>query len=63
MTMSMIDTLGRAGAALRSARTRSKAVRMLNSLPPDIQKDIGWPVSQRVGEKQALFSAIWSAAR
>jgi hypothetical protein len=36
---------------------------MLNNLPPDIQKDIGWPVSDRAGEKQALFSAIWGAAR
>lgn len=61
--MSMIATLSRAGVALRNAHSRSKAVRMLNSLPPDIQKDIGWPVSHSISEKQALFSAIWGAAR
>lgn len=61
--MSMIDAIGRAGAAIRKARVRSKAVRMLNNLPPDIQKDIGWPAPYRTAEKQALFNAIWGAAR
>jgi hypothetical protein len=61
--MSMIDAIGRAGAALRQAHARSRAVRMLNNLPPDVQKDIGWPVSDRASEKQALFSTVWNAAR
>jgi hypothetical protein len=61
--MSMFDTIGRAGAAIRHARTRRKAVRMLDSLPAEIQKDIGWPVSDHAGERRALFSVIWSAAR
>ncbi|RVB01493.1 hypothetical protein EN912_14720, partial [Mesorhizobium sp. M7A.F.Ca.CA.004.02.1.1] len=42
---------------------RSKARRLLNSLPPEIQKDIGWPVSPRSSEKAALINTIWSAAR
>jgi hypothetical protein len=36
---------------------------MLDSLPAEIQKDIGWPASDHAGERRALFSAIWNAAR
>jgi len=61
--MSMFDAIGRAGAALRHTHTRRKAVRMLNSLPAEIQKDIGWPVADPAETRQALFGAIWSAAR
>jgi hypothetical protein len=61
--MSMFDAIGRAGAAFRHAHTRRKAVRMLNNLPEDIQKDIGWPVCGCAREKQALFITVWSAAR
>ena len=61
--MSMLESLGRYGAAIRNAHDRSKARRLLNSLPPEIQKDIGWPVSPRSSEKASLTSAIWSAAR
>jgi hypothetical protein len=61
--MPMFDAMGRAGAAIRRARARRKAVRMLDNLPADIQKDIGWPVSGHAGQEQELFNAIWNAAR
>jgi hypothetical protein len=61
--MSMLESLGRYGAAIRKAREVHKSRRLLNSLPPEIQKDIGWPVSPRSSEKASLTSAIWSAAR
>ncbi|AZO43812.1 MULTISPECIES: hypothetical protein [Mesorhizobium] len=61
--MSMLESLGRYGTAIRNAHDRSKARRLLNSLPPEIQKDIGWPVSPRSSEKAALINTIWSAAR
>jgi len=61
--MSMLESLGRYGAAIRNAREVHKSHRILNSLPPEIQKDIGWPVSPRSNEKAALISTNWSAAR
>ena len=61
--MSMLESLGRYGAAIKNAHDRNKARRILNSLPPEIQKDIGWPVSPRASEKAALFGTIWTAAR
>lgn len=62
-TMSMLESLSRYGTAIRQAHDRSKARRLLNSLPPEIQKDIGWPVSPRSSERASLSNAIWSAAR
>lgn len=61
--MSMFETLGRCGAAIKKAHDRNKARRTLNSLPPEIQKDIGWPVSPRSSERASLTGAIWNAAR
>jgi hypothetical protein len=61
--MSMLQTLGRCGAAIRNAHQRSKARRLLNSLPPEIQKDIGWPVSPHSSDRSALAATNWSAAR
>ena len=63
MKMSMFESLGRYGAAIKKAHDRNKARRILNSLPPEIQKDIGWPVSPRSSERASLTGAIWSAAR
>ena len=37
--MSMFESLGRYGAALKHAHNRHKSVRALNSLPADIQKN------------------------
>jgi hypothetical protein len=61
--MSIFESLGRYGAAIKHAHDRNKARRLLNSLPPEMQKDIGWPVSPRSSEKAGLTGAIWSAAR
>lgn len=61
--MSMIDAIGRYGAAIRKAHARSKATRALNSLPPEVQKDIGWPVPPHADVEAVLAGVIWSAAR
>lgn len=61
--MSMLDTIGRYGAAIKQVHARGRAVRMLNGLPADFQKDIGWPVSPRANERATLLGVIWSAAR
>ncbi len=43
--MSMFHNIGRFGAALRIARRNRLAIREMNALPPELQKDIGWPAS------------------
>jgi hypothetical protein len=57
MKMSMFESLGRYGMAIKNAHKRNKSVRALNSLPPEIQKDIGWPVSPR-NDPQVTFSTL-----
>ncbi|UVK37689.1 hypothetical protein LHFGNBLO_004767 [Mesorhizobium sp. AR10] len=39
----MFKRFARIGAALKRASKRKKATRVLEDLPPEIQKDIGWP--------------------
>ena len=55
----MFETLGRFRAAIKNAQ----AVRAMNSLPPEIQKDIGWPVSPRVDAQTNLSRLILGAGR
>lgn len=40
--MSIMGSIGRYGAAIRKARREARSIRHLNSLPPEIQKDICW---------------------
>jgi hypothetical protein len=57
MKMSMFKNLGRYGAAMKHAHNRNKSIRALNSLPSEIQKDIGWPASPP-NDPQAVLSAL-----
>ncbi|MBN9245476.1 MAG: hypothetical protein J0I98_22100 [Mesorhizobium sp.] len=59
----MFDTIGRFGAAMKSHYRRRQAVRMLDSLPPEIQKDIGWPSTARETRRNELLTVILSTAR
>jgi hypothetical protein len=43
--MSVFEAVARYGAAIKNAREARKSERVLNSLPMEIQKDIGWPVT------------------
>ncbi len=61
--MSMFDSIGRYGAAIKHAHDRSKARRVLNSLPAEIQKDIGWPVTHRSSARDDLDRLMLGAAR
>jgi len=57
--MSMFDSLGRFRAAIKHAQ----AVRAMNNLPPEIQKDIGWPVSPRIDVQANLSRLILGSGR
>jgi len=41
--MSIATTIGRFAAELAAARDRYLTERQVRALPPEIQKDIGWP--------------------
>ena len=57
--MSMFDSLGRFRAAIKHAQS----VRAMNSLPPEVQKDIGWPVSPRIDTQANLTRLILGSGR
>ncbi|TJW13272.1 MAG: hypothetical protein E5W82_14175 [Mesorhizobium sp.] len=61
--MSMFESLGRYGAAIKHAHNRNRSVRTLNSLPPEIQKDIGWPASPPSDPQAALAALLLGSAR
>lgn len=61
--MSMFDSIGRYGAAIKNAHDRSKARRVLNSLPAELQKDIGWPVTPRTSARDELNRLLLGSAR
>jgi hypothetical protein len=42
-TMSIFTRLAEFGSAYRKARRNADAIRYINSLPPELRKDIGWP--------------------
>ena len=54
--MSMLETLARYGATFKNVREARRSERVLNSLPMEIQKDIGWPVAHR---PKRLSSNTW----
>lgn len=60
--MSMMRTIGRFGAAIQSARRAAQSERMLNRLPPEIQKDIGWPAPEH-GRRHATLAIYMSPDR
>lgn len=43
--MSILHTLGRLAAQYRARRRRNATGAQLAALPPEIRKDIGWPVA------------------
>ncbi|AWC23508.1 hypothetical protein CO731_02980 [Aminobacter sp. MSH1] len=55
--MSIIGSISRYGADIRRARREARSLRRLNSLPPEIQKDIGWPAGSDE-QIRALHSAF-----
>ena len=46
--MSILDGFSRLRVAYRRARGNAEAIRAINALPPELQKDIGWKWSPRL---------------
>ena len=61
--MSMFESLGRYGVAIKIAHDRKKSIRAMNNLPAHVQKDIGWPASPPNDPQAALISLLLGTAR
>ena len=61
--MSFLDDITRFGASLRNARRNRNAIREINALPPEIQKDIGWPASPSARHGDAARRAYSNSLR
>jgi len=48
---------------MKSHYRRKQILRMLDGLPPEIQKDIGWPSQSHHGKRDDLLAAMRGTAR
>jgi hypothetical protein len=58
--MSMLSTIGRYAAEYSAARARYLTERQVRSLPPEIQKDIGWPDAYATNRAPRIRSGSWA---
>ena len=61
--MSIFNDIARLGANLRNARRNRNAIREMNALPPELQKDIGWPASEGARSGSYIRSAYLHSLR
>lgn len=61
--MTILDDIARFGQALRKARRHRQTLREINALPPEIQKDIGWPARRAAQRGSHFQSAYWKSLR
>ena len=59
--MSIFDEIARYGEALRKARRYRQTVREMNALPPEIQKDIGWPARRAAQAGSHFQPGYWKS--
>ena len=57
--MSILDEIARFGEALKKARRYRQTIREINALPPEIQKDIGWPEAYRHNTVNKVVTGGW----
>lgn len=57
--MSILTTLGRFATDYRAARARQQTERSIRALPPEIQKDIGWPEAYRHNTVNSVVTGGW----
>ena len=59
--MSILDKISGFGASMAQARRERNAIRTIRSLPPELQKDIGWSPDE--GGSRGMRSIIVSMGR
>ena len=58
--MSMLGNLGR---SIMRQHNNTKARNLMNRLPPELQKDIGWEATPGAREKARLVQVVFSGTR
>ncbi|PSJ60054.1 DUF1127 domain-containing protein [Kumtagia ephedrae] len=61
--MSILDDIGHFGTALRAARRNRRTFREINALPPELQKDIGWPMVNDSPADLGAVNSLWRTMR
>lgn len=61
--MLILDEIARLGEALKRARRYRQTIWEMNALPPEIQKDIGWPARRAAQGGSHFQSAYWKSLR
>jgi hypothetical protein len=56
--MSILSTIGRLAAEYSQARARYLTERSINSLPVELQKDIGWPDAYETRRSRSIVSGL-----
>lgn len=59
--MFTIRGISRLGASLGKAHRNRKTIREMNALPPELQKDIGWPASAESRAASHVRDAWWES--
>lgn len=61
--MSILSSIGRIATEYSAARARYQTERAIRALPPEVQKDIGWPdaTNHTVGANHGIGS--WAGAK
>jgi hypothetical protein len=61
--MSVLSTIGRIASDFRTARNRYLTERAIRSLPPEVQKDIGWPEVSGTRSPRHLSVGTWAGSK
>jgi hypothetical protein len=61
--MSILSTIGRVATEFRNARARHLTERAIRALPPELQKDIGWPDAVDNHSSAHRGVGSWSGSR
>jgi hypothetical protein len=63
MTMSLFNALTHAAADWQIARNEARTFRIIRSLPPEVQKDIGWPDAHETRARHYDVAGSWAGGK
>jgi hypothetical protein len=61
--MSILSSIGRIAAEFKTARVRHQTERTIRSLPPELQKDIGWPDTYEGAKAYNHGAGTWAGSK
>jgi hypothetical protein len=61
--MSILSSIGRIATEFSAARTRYRTERAIRALPPELQKDIGWPEAADIAAGARKGVGTWAGAK